>query len=250
MLFRHALFRDRPDAAHVLAQELQDYRGQHPLILAIPRGAVPMGEAIAHALHGTLDVVLVHKLGVPFNPEFAMGAIAEDGHAWLSDVALDYGIDPEDIAHEKAAQMETLRRRRARYTPARSPVDPAGRLVIIVDDGLATGATMVAALHAVRSRHPSSLICAVPVAARDSMEKVEQLADKVVCPHVRDDFAAVGQFYDVFEQVDDDDVVRILERAQTDEDVSDDSPRPHAGMAEITPPPQGGKDAKPAPPAR
>ena len=203
-------FRDRLDAAERLARALERYAGLDPLVLAIPRGAVPMGRIIARRLGGELDVALVRKLRAPGAPEFAVGAIDENGWTYLADHARAAGADDAYLERERAAQLATLRARRASYTPARAPIDPAGRVVIVVDDGLATGATMIAALHAVRARAPARLVCAVPVAARDSLEKVRSLADDTVCLHSPADFDAVGRFYDDFEQVDDATVVALL----------------------------------------
>lgn len=206
-------FRNRSDAAHRLAERLRAYAGQHPLILAIPRGAAPIGQIIAERLGGELDVALVRKLGAPGNPEFAIGAIDESGWAYLSEYAAAAGATPAYIAREKAAQLDILRRRRAQYTPIRAPIDPAGRIVIVVDDGLATGATMISALHALKSRQPGKLICAVPVAPPDVIEKVRDYCDEVVCLETPHDFRAVGQFYAEFPQVDDDEVIKILSAA-------------------------------------
>lgn len=214
-MFRNALFTDRDAAARQLAGALARYRGRNPLVLAIPRGAVPMGRIIADELHGELDVVLVRKLRAPLNPEFAIGAIDESGWAYLSEHAIDAGADATYIEREKQAQLETLRARRRAYTPARPAVDAAGRNAIVIDDGLATGATMIAALHAVRARKPARLVCAVPVAAPDSLERVRAYADETVCLHAPAGFYAVGEFYATFPQVDDERVIELLEQTGT-----------------------------------
>jgi putative phosphoribosyl transferase len=206
-------FRNRSDAAKQLAHALRKWRESHPLVVAIPRGAVPMAAIIAERLGGDLDVVLTRKLGAPGNPEFAIGAIDEAGWTYLADYAESAGATRDYVEREAAAEMDTMRERRAQYTPARPPLDPAGRVVIAVDDGLATGATMIAALHALRARRPRYLICAVPVAAEEALEKVRAYADEVVCLHVPEFFYAVGQFYDHFPQVSDDEVVSLLRAA-------------------------------------
>ena len=188
------------------------YRGRNPLVLAIPRGAVAMGRVLADALGGELDVVLVRKLGAPGHAEFAVGAIDETGWMYVTDSAAGAGADAAYLEREKHAQLETLRERREQYTPARAPIDPAGRIAIVVDDGLATGATMIAALHAVRARNPARLVCAVPVAAPDSLERIRPYADEVVCLEAPPGFYAVGQFYREFDQVEDEAVIELLAR--------------------------------------
>ncbi len=204
------LFRDREDAARRLAEALVRYRGRNPLVLAIPRGAVPMARIIADELGGEVDVVLVRKLRAPGNPEFAIGAVDETGWTYLADHARHVAGSQGYIESEKEAQLKVMRERRASYTPVRPPLDPAGRIVIVVDDGLATGSTMIAALHALRARQPQKLVCAVPVAPPETLEKVRPYADEVVCLSAPAMFYAVGQFYASFPQVGDDEVVALL----------------------------------------
>jgi putative phosphoribosyl transferase len=205
------VYRDRIDAAERLAGALREWRDAHPLVLAIPRGAVPMARLIAQRLSGDLDVVLTRKLHAPGNPEYAIGAVDESGWTYVGEYAEAAGATRDYIRTQVDAERATMKRRRAAYTPARPPIDPADRVVIVVDDGLATGATMIAALHAVRARGPRQLVCAVPVASPDAVERVRAWCDDVVCPHVAADFYAVGQFYLHFPQVSDDEVVALLQ---------------------------------------
>ena len=206
------IFRNRDDAANQLAQHLIRYKGLNPLVLAIPRGAVPMARIIADALDGEMDVVLVRKIGAPHNPEFAVGSVDESGWTYVADYAEHVGATKEYIESQKAAQLQVMRARRAEYTPVRSPINPADRIVIVIDDGLATGATMISALHALRAKRPARLIAAVPVSPPDTLQKVEPLADEVVCLDAPAYFSAVGQFYQDFPQVQDSEVIAALRK--------------------------------------
>jgi len=205
------MFRDREDAAARLAAALAGWRGRRPLVLGIPRGAVPMARQIAAVLGGEVDVVLVRKLRAPGNPEYAIGAVDESGWSFLGDGARLTGASGAYIEKEKQAQLAVMRERRRAYTGQRAAHDPAGRVVIVVDDGLATGSTMIAALHALRQRAPQTLVCAVPVAAPDTLEKIRPLCDELVCLQAPADFRAVGQFYRDFPQVEDAEVMRALD---------------------------------------
>ncbi|MEW6324220.1 MAG: phosphoribosyltransferase family protein [Nitrospirota bacterium] len=207
------LFKNREEAARLLAEKLTGYKGRHPLVLAIPRGAVPMGKIIAEAVEGELDVALAHKLGAPGNPEFAIGSVGESGDVYVGKDARMLNISDEYIHREAEAQMETLRRRRALYTPVRPPIDPGGRIAIVVDNGIATGATMIAALRAVRAKRPARLVAAVAVAPRETLERITREADETVCLEAPEEFYAVGQFFLEFSQVTDEDVIALLRQA-------------------------------------
>jgi putative phosphoribosyl transferase len=207
------LFANREHAARFLARRLAaHYKNKNPLVLAIPRGAVPMAKLIADSLGGELDVVLVHKLSYPSQPELAIGAIDENGNVFVLNYALE--IEAEYLEAEKKRQLEILRQRRAWYTPTRGSIDPHDRIVIVVDDGIATGSTMTAALQAIRARKPKKLVSAVGVAPWRAARAMMREADEVVCLKVprESDFRAVGQFFEDFSQVSDEDVIAILQQ--------------------------------------
>lgn len=202
-------FQDREHAAQLLVERLSPaYKNKNPLVLGVPRGALPMAKIIADKLGGELDVVLVHKLTHPESPELAIGAIDESGKALVSDWAVD--LDADYLEAEKRRQLAVLRRRRAAYTPLRAPIDPRGRIVIVVDDGIATGSTMTAALRAVRAKNPKKLVGAVAVASTSAAHALSRECDEMICLKVPVDFYAVGQFFENFDQVTDEDVVAIL----------------------------------------
>jgi predicted phosphoribosyltransferase len=203
-------FKNREQAARLLATKLSRCRKQRPLVLGIPRGAVPMARIIAEALDGEVDVVLVHKLRAREQPELAIGAIDETGHSYVADYASELEFDASYIASEKQTQLEELRRRRKLYTPVREPIDPAGRIVIVVDDGIATGSSMLAALRSLRARKPARLIVATAVAPPDTVLRIKEEADEVICLETPEMFFAVGQFFQDFSQVSDEEVMAAL----------------------------------------
>jgi putative phosphoribosyl transferase len=205
-------FKSREHAAQQLIEKLSpNYLRQNPLVLGIPRGAVSMARVISDALGGELDIVLVRKLSHPDQPEFAIGAIDETGQVFLAEWSAD--VDPQVVEAEKQRQLKVLRERRARYTPMREPIDAYDRIVIVVDDGIATGSTMTAALRAVRARGARKLIAAVAVASPDAARAVLQECDNMVCLKVSANFFAVGQFFEDFSQVSDLDVIAVLQRS-------------------------------------
>jgi len=204
------MFHDRLDAARRLAKALKEYEGKNPLVLGIPRGAVPMAILIAEELDGEFDFKLARKLKSPKHPESAIGAIDEHGWTYLAPYINELGIDENYIDSEKFIQTETMRRRREQYEKIHKSIDPAGRIVIIVDDGLATGATMLAALHGVSELKPQKLICAVPVASPEGLKKIKDVATQVVCLEKPSYFEAVSQYYESFDQVDDEEIISLL----------------------------------------
>ncbi len=210
------MFKDRLDAAQQLLPGLQHLRVQQPIVLAIARGAAPMGQWLARALHGTWDVLLVRKISAPGFAELAIGAVDESGWTWIAPEAGRWGGDAAWIEAEKQRQLALMRERRARYSPGQAAPGVQARTVIVVDDGLATGATMTAALHAVRAQRPAHLVCAVPVASREALEQVRPLCDELVCLQVPPGFEAVGQFYAHFEQVSDEAVIALLGQRKPD----------------------------------
>jgi predicted phosphoribosyltransferase len=204
------MFTDRQQAAARLARALAKYRGQRPLVAAIPRGAVVLGRAVADALAGDLDLVFVRKLRAPGSDEVAVGAVDERGKIYVARHAPEAGADDAWLDREALLQLKTIRAQRAAYTPHRPALDPRERTVIVVDDGLATGMTMTAALRAVRARGAAWVVCAVPVASPRGLALVRPLADDVVCLATPEDFAGVSVFYDDFAAVGDAAVSRLL----------------------------------------
>jgi len=210
-------FLNRSEAGRALAEKLKDYRARNPVVLALPRGGVPVGVEIATALDAPLDVVLVRKLGVPFQPELALGAVV-DGvppEVVVNEEIRDTLELPESyLAEATAIQLKEIERRRRLYLGSRPPVDVAGRTAILVDDGMATGATMLAALRATRHRRPAAVVAAAPVGAVDTIARLQAEADAVVCLLTPLTMGGVGQFYQDFRQVDDATVAALLaERA-------------------------------------
>lgn len=202
-------FENREQAAQRLARCLHEYRRYHPLVLAIPRGAVPMGKVVADALDGELDVVLVRKLRAPHNPELAIGSIDETGTGYLDPQTLDLWTESY-LETEKKTQLQTLQQRRQVYQPVGSPIDAASRVVIVLDDGIATGSTMIAALRGVRSRRPAKLIAATAVASSDTLQRIRREADEAVCLETPAVLYAIGYHFRDFSQVSDEDVLATL----------------------------------------
>ena len=207
-------FKNRDEAAALLAKRLLAYKGENPLVLGVPRGAVPMARIIADALGGELDVVLVRKLRAPGQPELAIGAVDEAGTV-LKGPYFDLA-DEEYVREEIQTQQDIMRARRQMYTRAQKAtppgIDPAGRIAIIVDDGVATGSSMLAAIRSVRARKPRKVVVAIGVAPAESLARIRAEADEIVCLETPGAFFAVGQFFEDFSEVTDEMVVAALMR--------------------------------------
>jgi putative phosphoribosyl transferase len=208
-------FKDRADAARKLALALADYKNHQPVILALPRGGVPVAAKVAAALNAPLDLILVRKIGVPYQPELAMGAVVDGDKPLVvrnEDVIRFAGIADSEFNAVCDSELAEIERRRQRYLGSRERVEVAGRTAIVIDDGIATGATTRAALRATRMRKPRKLILAVPVAPTDSLAARRQEADEVVCLEAHIDLRAIGFYYSNFRPVSDDEVIELLAR--------------------------------------
>ena len=206
-------FRDRVDAGRRLAERLEGFRVTSPVVFAIPRGGVPVGAEIASRLGAELDVVVARKLGAPFHPELAIGAVTADGERFQNqDILLELQVSDAYLARVTQEQSEEARRREARFRQGQPPADVKGRTALLVDDGLATGATMRAAARSLRKRAPGRLVIAVPVGSREACVALREDADEVVCLAEPEPFLAIGLHYADFEQVEDTEVLRLLEQ--------------------------------------
>src|SRR5664279_4269405 len=206
-------FIDRTDAGRRLAKALARYKGQHPVVLALPRGGVPVAAEVAAALDAPLDLILVRKIGVPFQKELAMGAVVDGAEPVIvrnEEVIRLTGVSESEFNATRDQELAEIERRRQRYLGNRPHPKLSGRTVIVVDDGIATGATTRAALRAIRMRKPSKLVLAVPVAPTETLKKLRGEVDDIVCLEDYEDFGAIGLFYSDFRQVSDSEVGALL----------------------------------------
>jgi len=210
------MFNNRVDAGRRLANRLKLLHLQSPIVYALPRGGVPVAAEVAAALDAPLDLVLVRKIGAPYQPELALGAVVDGAEAETvlnQDVVAATGASEAYIAAARDRELAEIERRRQLYLSGRPRPDPRGRVAVVVDDGLATGATARAALHALRRRGPSRLILAVPVAPPDTVDALRAEADEVICLHEAEIFSGIGGFYRDFHQLGDAEVISLLDAA-------------------------------------
>lgn len=215
-MFEGPAFRDRADAGRRLADALAHLRSRHPLVLALPRGGVPVAHEVAAALDAELDLLFVRKLGAPGHEELGIGAVVDGADPQLvlnEEIARHAGAGPDYVEAELRRQLGEIDRRRRTYIGDREPIPIAGRTVIVVDDGIATGGTVKAALRGVRKAAPAHLVLAVPVAPADGIARLHDACDELVCLRTPEVFYAVGAHYADFTQTEDDEVVALLARS-------------------------------------
>lgn len=205
-------FTDRTDAGEQLGEALRERGVDADVALAIPRGGLPLGRAVADALDVPLDVAVASKIGAPGNPEYAVGAVASDGSVWRNERAVrGTGADEEYFERERTKEARNAREKADRYRGGRPEPDLTGRTVVLVDDGVATGSTVKACLEMIDARDPERVVVAIPVGPPDTVAELEDLADAVVCLEAPSRFSGVGQFYDRFDQVSDEEAMEYLE---------------------------------------
>lgn len=215
MPFTEAVFRDRQDAGRRLAAQLERYRDRNPIVLGLPRGGVPVAFEIARELNAPLDVIVARKIGAPMQPDLGIGAIAQGEIMVLDhDTIRQLGLSRDDIVKAAEVEISEMRRRLDEYRGDADLPDVSGRTVILVDDGLATGVTMIAALKAVRQGNPDRIVIAVPVCARETVRSIERMGVDVVCASAPETFRAVGIWYRNFTQTSDAEVIELLEEAR------------------------------------
>jgi len=205
-------FRDRTEAGERLGEALEERGIEADVVLAIPRGGLPLGRAVADALGAPLDIAVASKIGAPGNPEYAIGAVASDGSVWRNEAAIRAtGADEEYFERQRREEMENARGKAERYRDGREPPELAGKTVVLVDDGVATGSTVRACLQQLRAADAGRVVLAVPVGPPDTVDELETVADEGVCLETPPGFRGVGQFYERFDQVSDEEAMTYLE---------------------------------------
>lgn len=208
-------FSDREEAGKMLALKLTEYSNKDTIVLAIPRGGVVIGYQVAHELKAPLDIIVPRKIGAPYNPELAIGAVAEDGSLSLDESAVMYMNIPKSYIEEESRRQITEIRRRLKLYRGETPYPMLqDHVIIIVDDGIATGSTIKAAIASIRKKKPKSVVVAVPVAPRSTVKNLEKEADRVICLSTPEFFYAIGQFYVDFSQTTDGEVIRLLKKSR------------------------------------
>ena len=213
-------FKNRTDAGRRLAKALTRYKSLRPVVLALPRGGVLVAAEVAAALEAPLDLVLVRKVGVPNQPELAMGAVTDGAQPMVvrnGEIIEACGVSEQEFDAVASEELEEIERRRRRYIGDRTRAEVEGKVAIIIDDGIATGATTLAAIQAVRSRKPKELVLAVPVAPLDTVKKLHSEVDAIVCLDTPEELGAIGYFYRDFHQIGDEEVIATLKRFRKDE---------------------------------
>lgn len=210
------MFKDRADAGERLSEEIKKLNPKDPVVLCIPRGGVVVGHRIAQELGAPLDLIIPRKIGSPLNPEVAIGAVAQDGSTYFSEGHIAFlGIEKDQLKKMIEEEIKEIERRMSHYRGSINYPDFQGKTIVLVDDGVATGYTMLAAAEfSKKTLRPGTLIIAVPVAPQDTLEQLREMSDDVVCLSAPEDFCAVGQFYGTFEQTQDDEVLSILKQYQ------------------------------------
>ncbi|EEG77831.1 phosphoribosyltransferase [Dethiobacter alkaliphilus] len=209
-------YRNRREAGEILARELEGYKNYDTVIYAVPRGGVPVALPVADALDSQLDLIIPRKIPAPHQPEVAIGAVCEDGEVLLDPYLVQrLGISDEYINEAAAREVSEIKRRLQAYRGKRPVTDLSGRTAMVIDDGVATGFTITAALQSISRRGPRELVLAVPVAPPDTVETLSQEVDRIYCPLQPENFYAVGQFYDDFNQLTDDEISRMLQKRET-----------------------------------
>jgi predicted phosphoribosyltransferase len=209
------IFHDRHEAGQKLSQALIKYRGnKKAIVLGLPRGGVVVAAEVSQALHLALDVVIIRKMGAPMNPELAIGATDELGHTVLNEEIIEsLGVTETYLKEVKDKEQKIAQGRLNQYRGNKAPLSLKGKVALLIDDGLATGATMKAAIHSAKSRHAKKIIVAVPVAPAETIEKLRKEADEIVCLDIPAFFGAVGAFYEIFDQTSDEEVIELWTRS-------------------------------------